>query len=166
MVYEEIEHRRAMLQALHAELEATDEQDLLITTGKVQQFGEQIGLSPRPAVRLFVRLIEEGYIRTQRTSAGALYNGIDAAPFISAIVLDLTDEGMRLIDLLPAEDSVEGVVKALEAYLQQVEEEEAPAEEKERKRTAIQKAITGLRAVAVEVGPKLLAEAMWKGMGM
>ena len=167
MAYPEVDRRRAMLLALASELDASPPVGQLLAAPNVHDLGAGAGLAPREAERTFMRLLDEGYLRATPQKDGRLYSLLMATGgFNTAFVTDLTDKGLRAIGALPPEDSVEGIVAALEDYLQRVDEEPAPPEEKERKRTAVKDVIKALRTTATEVGSKVLAELLKSGMGL
>ncbi len=167
MVYPEVEQRRGMLRVLLARIEANTAPGLLLSATEVHALGAEVALTPRASEQRFIRLLEEGYIRATRQKDGRLYYQLAQAPFGGAYVTDLTDKGLRAIDLLPPENSVEGVAAALEDYLQRVDQDmQLPPEEKARKRTALERMRDVLRDTATKVGPRVLGELITRGIGM
>ena len=80
---------------------------------------------------------------------------------------DLTDKGLRSIDLLPPENPIEGLVAILEEQLQQIEQDpDLSEEERGRKRTAIRRMIEGVYGFGMEFGTKVAAELLSKGIGL
>ena len=154
-----------MLRLLRAKIEEGEGQLKPLWKTDVHELGREIGLNPRRAERIFIRLLVEGYVRARPQRDGRLYFGADQEPFLGAAVEDLTDKGLREVGALPPEAAVEGLLAALEEHLRRLEEDpDLSPPEKERQRTVLRRMRDVVRDTAVEVGPKLLVEVLTKGM--
>ncbi len=165
MVYPEVENRRKLLESLYAKLSASAEAPLMIWGADLSSAGRDLGLSETETFRLFRRLASNGFVRLAQQ--GDPYIISINGEFIGVLVDDLTDAGLRAINLLPPENSIEGVLAVLEDYLQQVSQDpQLSPEEKARRRTTLQRMRDVLRDTATAVGPKILVELMTRGLGM
>jgi hypothetical protein len=125
----------------------------------VGNLGGQIGLDHDEAVRLFRRLVGEGYLRAQQHAVTS------DDPFGYYFVEDLTDKGLRAIQQLPPEDSIDGITAVLEEYMQKIETDpQLTPTEKAQKRGAVQTVAQSIRAFAIEIGPKVAAEMLARGL--
>jgi hypothetical protein len=167
MVYEEVEIRRTMLRSLQQMLVDSAKTGVDIDRNAMTRLADELGLGQKDSARLFLRLFREGYLRLSPMSDGSPYASLpDEIGFYYAVIEDLTDKGMREINLLPPQESVDGLLSALEAKLNEVEQEPLPPEEKERKRKALSDMISSVRDLAVEFGAKVTAEVIAKSMGI
>ena len=162
MAYEEVEKRQRLLTALHARIEAeTIGQGLQVDSRSLHELATAIGLTGSEAASLFRRLAREGYLDIPWS------NALMTDSFGTFMVRDLSDKGLRAINLLPSENPIDGITAALEEYLQRIEDDpDVPEEDKSRKRAVIRRTIDGVRTFALEFGPKLAAELLSKGMGV
>ncbi|HET8627142.1 MAG TPA: hypothetical protein VFL91_06970 [Thermomicrobiales bacterium] len=167
MIYAEVEQRRHMLQALYEMIEENTEPLLHLTHQDVAQLGSVVGLSQSQADRLFIRLLEAGFIRAVRQCNGRLFYGADQRPFLGAVVEDLTDKGLREIAVLPPENSYEALVTGLERYITQLERDPAMSEEQKQRQVSKWRALLGtLREVGVDFGAKVAGEVIKGTMGL
>ncbi len=121
--YKELEDRQRMLQLLHDKLEEAREKGeislgLVLYESEEQSgvglsghspnsIGDELVMSGPHAVALFKRLRD-------RYLVGRLHNPKPIIPFYIAQLDDLSDEGLRLIDVLPQEQLINAFREAIE----------------------------------------------------
>ena len=163
MVYPEVERRRQMLRALHARVEGSEGLGLIVVEREVVAMGEAIGLDRHQAIRLFIRLLEEGYVRVTPQQGGRLYFGVDQRPFTRAVVENLTADGLRLIGVLLSENPCEALLVGLEHYVEQLERDPDIPEEQQQGRWW--RTVLGtLRNVGTDFGAKVTGEVITRRM--
>lgn len=158
VAYEEVEQRKGILLAIEARLRTTDG-TLGIDAEDVYAMGQGLGLDRREALRLFQRLLREGYLDARLL--GRAFSETSGR----AAITDLTDKGLRAINRLPADDPIAGLTAVLEEYLIGIEADpDLSQDEKARKRGVVRQVLGSVRAFALEIGPKIAAEVLLKGM--
>ncbi len=131
---------------------------------ELTRVGGEAGLDQTQSIRLLKALVAEGYIRGP--GGGHVYKTIPYEPSIALICLeDLTDKGKRLIGVLPAMDSVEGVVASLEELAQQISESQILSpDEKDQQVMALRTLMGDLRQAGMGIGAQALLQYIARGL--
>ena len=125
----------------------------------IDRIGAELGWEQSEAKMRLRRLIKEGFID------GGDYFGFAEPPFTFIRIEALTDKGLREIRLLPPAESIERIPEALRRLLGDIENNpHLSTAERERKRKSLATTIDGLTETARELGPRVVAEVIWRGM--
>ncbi len=153
-----------MLEVLRGWLETSDEEQYEVSAEELASIGAQMGLSRPQSVRLFKDLVHDGLVRVSPTSRGEMFLEY-GNEFGFAWMDGLTAAGKRLIGVLPAVDSVEGVVASLEELAQQIRESQILSpEEKDQQVRALRTLMGDLRQAGVGIGAQVLLQYLARGL--
>ncbi len=163
--YPEVAARRRILQALYGKVVSAPMLPVYFELEELTRVGGEAGFDQTQSIRLLKALTAEGYIRGP--GGGYVVKSTNYPPFISRIWLeDLTDKGKRLIGVLPAVDSVEGVVASLEELAEQIRESQILSpEEKDQQVRALRTLMGDLRQAGVGIGAQVLLQYLARGLG-
>ena len=161
MAYEELERRKKLLSTLQSRVEealAKDEHPPIeLSREELGDLGSSMELNESQVVNLFKSLVQEEYL-----DANIVHSKV--SPFHGAILQGLTDKGRRLISLLPPDESIEAVVRALSNLASQIEASEDDPQDKNRKSKAVRGLVDAFTRTASEVGSTGLGKALAEGM--
>ncbi len=162
--YPDLDRRRRLLQYVYGRLVTSSEERWTLYRNDLYRLGAELGLNEGQSVRLLKSLEREGYLKTLVQANGNPFSE-SSSGFQAAYIEDLTDRGRRLIGVLPAVDSVEGIVASLEELARQIEANEAlMPTEKERRIAALRGFVASLPQVAAQVGVQELMQALARAM--
>ncbi len=162
--YPEVGRRRRFLEVLYGRFMTAGSESLLIQRSEVQRMGAGLGLDENQSVILIKSLVNEGYLRTHFQRDGRPY--IESQSGFRAVYVEgITDKALRLIGVLPAIDSVDGVVASLEELAEQIRESQIlTPEEKDQQVRALRTLMSDLRQASVGVGVQALLQHIARGL--
>lgn len=162
--YPEIGHRRRFLESLYGRMVTGRIESLLIDRPELQRIGSDLGLEASQSVMLLKNLVNEGYLRTYIHQNGRPYME-SQGEFKGVYIEGISDKGLRLIGVLPAMDSVEGVVASLEELAEQIRESQILSpDEKEQQIRALRTLMGDLRQAGVGIGAQALLQYLARGL--
>ncbi len=128
------------------------EEVLELTTSDFERYGEAIGWTTPATSALYKRLVRGGYVRQVNGETGFLEIG---GVLQYAWVEDLTDDGLRAIEVLP--DPHERLAEALQAFAEAVQDlPDVSQEEKDRAQDAARELKTFARGLAPSAAMELV----------
>jgi hypothetical protein len=129
----ELKNRRKMLDELYRrvqESESAQKFSAELRSDDFAKIGSSLGLNQTQAIKLFNRLVAEGYVRLF-TESLVTRDGV----FQGAWVEDLEDKGLIMIGKLP--DANERLIAAFEAAIQKIESDPSLDEPEKKRRTEL-----------------------------
>lgn len=106
MATNEVDKQRSLLRALQKIIEANPNAPVSLSASHVEALGKTMGWTKAEAVQLFVNLITQGLVITERTPIGDLYVSHDLE-FVSATLTGLTERGRSFLDASSANITTE-----------------------------------------------------------